>query len=113
MRISTFPAILSVAIFISSYANAYRYDENKVYARDPHYVDTLSHEITVRDLLSELTTRELVDELDRRGLPLDNTWSRTPAKYPCTSCNMKFDSESKMSEYACMRLLVIPKMPGC
>ncbi|KAF6746097.1 hypothetical protein DFP72DRAFT_1050907 [Ephemerocybe angulata] len=103
MRMSTFPAILSVAIFLSSYANAYRHGEvcgegdaiglgpdhviiasapqtrrlfisvgvptsyqNEVYSREPHYVDTLSPEITARELLSELTTRELVDELDRR-----------------------------------------------
>ncbi|KAF6753949.1 hypothetical protein DFP72DRAFT_848541 [Ephemerocybe angulata] len=43
--------------------------KNEIYAREPHYVDTLSHEITARELLSELTTRELVDELKRRSEP--------------------------------------------
>ncbi|KAF6755537.1 hypothetical protein DFP72DRAFT_847295 [Ephemerocybe angulata] len=71
MRMSTFPTILSVAIYLSTYANAYRYDErNEVYARELHNVDALPHEYTGRNLLSELSTRELVDELERRGLPL-------------------------------------------
>ncbi|KAF6741318.1 hypothetical protein DFP72DRAFT_1055519, partial [Ephemerocybe angulata] len=76
MRISTVPTILSVVIFLCSYVNAYRYNEhvrrNEVYASEHHYVETLSHEITARDLVSELTTRELVDELERRSQSVCN-----------------------------------------
>ncbi|KAF6750004.1 hypothetical protein DFP72DRAFT_1048522 [Ephemerocybe angulata] len=89
MRISTFPTVLSLALFLSSYANAYRYDENEVYAREPHYLDTLSHEISARDLLSELTTRELMDELHRRGNPLSNYC-------PWQGCNSQFNSPSSL-----------------
>ncbi|KAF6745267.1 hypothetical protein DFP72DRAFT_1051493 [Ephemerocybe angulata] len=76
MRISIVPTILSVVIFLCSYVNAYRYNEhvrrNEVYAREPHYVETLSHEITARELVSELTTRGLVDELERRSQSVCN-----------------------------------------
>ncbi|KAF6755623.1 hypothetical protein DFP72DRAFT_1169474 [Ephemerocybe angulata] len=88
MRMSTLPAILSVAIYLSSYANAYRYDEqNEVYTREPHYVDTLSHEITARDLLSELTTRELVDELKRRS------------RSRCPRCGEEFQLQENLDKH--------------
>ncbi|KAF5313632.1 hypothetical protein D9611_010083 [Ephemerocybe angulata] len=97
MRMSTLPAILSVAIYLSSYANAYRYDEqNELYAREPHYVDTLSHEITARDLLSELTTRDLLSELTTREL-VDELKRRSGSV--CNLCNEHFHLQADLEKH--------------
>ncbi|KAF5313652.1 hypothetical protein D9611_010079 [Ephemerocybe angulata] len=99
MRMSTFPAILSVALFLSSYANAYHYDENEVYAREPYNVDTFTHEFTARDLLSELSTRELVYELERRVQHRPNSPKAPPAElsYKCKTCGLTFPSANQLS----------------
>ncbi|KAF5329086.1 hypothetical protein D9611_014307 [Ephemerocybe angulata] len=120
MRMSTLPTILSVAIYLSTYANAYRHDEvRKVVLLCIAYIDDSSlppshyyrgraahaqqtevyvrepydvNGFVARDLLSDLTTRELVDELKRRT----DTFR---CEYPNCSQVFSYGNANVMAQY--------------